>query len=233
MTSSPSTKSKKSFFAVTTALFLLFTVVIAGSYINNKNRAIRRAEQPEHPDAEKEKKKEELQSLFDNYLNNFKNELREKATDYKNTRVIFNDIKSPYNFETPEYAKENYNLFKNSIAPSLRQKASEIIDVFDNYNKKIEANLKDQNNDLQQTFLKKWREMNKNQLTKYVAFFSKEEELIQAYDNLITFYYVHSRLYEVDVKINQFTFSRKEDEKKATELLNRIDTLQNSSRKQK
>ena len=236
MTSPSSTKSENSFIVVFFVLIVLCVCGGAAYYIHNQNQIVLKEEQQSQLETQKKKNehnRQELQALFDTYLNNFKSELREKATDYKNTRIVLKDIKNPYNFETPEYAKENYDLFKKSIAPSLRQKASGIIGVFETYNKKIESNLKDKGNDLQRVFLEKWKEMSQKQLTKYVAFFSKEEELIQAYDDLITFYYVHSRRYEVDVETDQFTFSRKEDERKATELLERVNTLQKSSQQQK
>ena len=230
MTSSSSKQSKHNLI-IAVIIFLLFTTGGATYYVYHQQQtALKAKAEQERIAAENKEKKDktrlEIQKLFDLYLNNFKNELHEKAKSYKKARNILKEIKNPYNFETPEYAKENYTLFKKTIAPSLRQKASDIINTFDIYRKKVEANLKDKDNELQQDFLKKWKDMNQQQLTKYVDFFSKEEDLVQAYDDLITFYYVHSRLYEVDIEKNQFNFSRKEDEKKASELLERVKTLQ-------
>ena len=170
-------------------------------------------------------KRKELQDLYDTYLNEFTNGLREKAKAYKKTRLILKDIVRPYNFETAKFAKENYNLFKRDIAPSLRIQAAEIIESFVTYREKIEADLSDEDGDIQETFMDKWMEMQQEQLTKYVEFFAREEDLIQAYDDLITFYYTHSRLYEIDLEENKFVFKREEDQSKQEKLLRRIETL--------
>lgn len=177
--------------------------------------------------AELKQRKEEkaaIQVLFDNYLNDFKADLSAKAKIYKESRSVLKDIKSPYNFETPEYAKENYDLFKNSVAPSLRGQADGIMEIFQNYDKKIKEDLGNSEDATQEVFFEKWTEMAHEQLDKYIDFFVKEDELIQAYDDLITFYYTHSNRYTVDVEKNEFFFGREEDGRKAAELLKRIDS---------
>tara|TARA_R110001592_G_scaffold3525_32_gene20218 strand:- start:8191 stop:8904 length:714 start_codon:yes stop_codon:yes gene_type:complete len=227
---STSPQSTSRSIAITVILLLLVIAGSAAFYVQNENqRPIKAAQQKEH-DAKIAQKKQDLQDiqkLFDTYLNDFKEELRVKAADYKDTRLILKDIIQPYNFETQIYAQENYTLFKTEIAPSLRQKAAEIIGVFETYDKKLETNLKDKDNDLQQTFRQEWKDMHNDQLTKYVTFFSHEEELIQAYDDLITFYYAHSKRYKVDAEKNIFIFSHKADEKKVDVLLSRLNALKN------
>ncbi len=175
----------------------------------------------------KEKKRAEITSLFDGYLNSFTTELRTKAELYKENRKVLKEIISPYNFETPEYSKENYFLFKNILAPSLRAKSSAIIGVFQKYTDKINYDLQNKDNKIEQFFLNKWQEMSHNQLTKYVNFFAKEDELIQAYDEIITFYYVHSNLFSVDVESNKFIFKRKKDREKEKILRDTIKELSN------
>lgn len=172
------------------------------------------------------KTREEIQALYDAYLNEFTQELRKKAADYKETKRILKEIKNPYNFETPEYAKENYTLFRENIAPSLRQNAASIIAIFETYKKKIESDLKDENSELKQDFLQKWKDMTQQQLTDYVTFFTKEDDLILAYDDLITFYYTRSKRYTVDVEKNAFVFKSKQDEKNAARLLSIVEGMQ-------
>lgn len=173
-----------------------------------------------------EKTREEIQALYDAYLNEFTQELRKKAADYKETKRILKEIKNPYNFETPKYAKENYTLFREKIAPSLRQNAASIIATFETYTRKIEADLKGENSELKQDFLQQWKDMTQQQLTDYVTFFTKEDDLILAYDDLITFYYTRSKRYTVDVEKNAFIFKSKQDEKNAARLLSIVEGMQ-------
>lgn len=177
-----------------------------------------------------EKKRAELQTLFDKYLNDFKDELRQKASQYKKTRLVLKDMISPYNFENEKFAKENYGVFKREIAPSLRIQASEIIESFVLYQDKIENDLKDETGDIQETFLQKWMDMQQEQLAQYVTFFSREEDLIQAYDDLITFYYTHSKMYQIDMDENKFIFKRPADGARQKELIQQIETLKKKQR---
>ena len=220
-----------------TAVFIygLVLLLIAGGalayYIDLENKKeIQRQHEAQLAEIQKQKeaalqKRKELQKLYDTYLNEFTDALKAKAKDYKKTRLILKDIVSPYNFETAKFAKENYNLFKRDVAPSLRIKAADIIESFITYREKIEADLSDEDGDIQETFLNKWMEMQKKQLAQYVEFFSREEDLIQAYDDLITFYYTHSRLYTIDLDENIFVFKREEDQATQEKLLRRIETL--------
>ncbi len=227
-------KKKKSYKYINITIVLLTITIGAGGYyyVQYKNQiALKEKIEKQKELAIKAKKEEqkrkqaELQKLFDTYLNDFKDELRAKVTDYKKSRKVLNNFKSPYNYETLEYTKENYKLFKQSIAPSLRQKAAEIIEIFEKYDHQINNDLKNKNGELQQTFLKEWKEMSHTQLIKYVDFFSKEEDLIQAYDDLITFYYTNSKRYKVDGEANKFIFTSKIAEKMNNEMLERIDAL--------
>ena len=241
MASPTKSKAKNNNVTIYFAIVVLLIVLGAGGYyIQNKNQIIldkkHQAEIALEIKSKKEKeakKREELQTLFDSYLNDFKDDLRKKIIDYRKARKVLNNFKSPYNYETLEYTKENYKLFKKSIAPSLRQKAADIIDIFEKYEEKINSELNDKNNDLQQTFLKEWKEMSQSQLIKYVNIFSKEEDLIQAYDDLITFYYTNSKRYKVNAEENEFIFTSKIAEKMHKEILERIDSLSKPKPKKK
>ncbi len=174
---------------------------------------------------QKEQARAELDKLFKQYLANFKADLKTKATAYKDSRTVLQEMLNPYNFETKEYTKENYLLFKNDVAPDLRNKATEIINIFVEYKDSLQEDLKSQDNKTQEMFLLKWQEMSNKQLDKYINFFTKEEALIQAYENLITFYYTHSNLFSVDVEENVFLFNREEDKKAELALHAKIKAL--------
>lgn len=174
---------------------------------------------------QKEKSRARLDALLEQYVVNFKSDLKKKAVSYKDSRTILKEILSPYNFETKEYTKENYFLFKEKVAPDLRKKAVGIIHIFEKYTKKIQQDLGGQDNKTQKMFLLKWKNMSNQQLEKFIDFFTKEEQLIQAYEELLKFYYVHSNLFSIDVKQNIFLFDREQDKKRELELRQKIKNL--------
>lgn len=221
---------------------LLLCFVITGGcaaiylgYINIRKAAIVEQKEQEQKKAieiakkTKNKRKKEIQTLFDTYLNEFQNDLLEKAQSYKKTRRLLRNIIRPINFETTDFAKENYDLFKESLVPSLRKKSADIIFVFEDYSEKIEKDLAGDKNEIKQLFLDKWKNMTKEQLDNYVDFFSREEEMIMAFDDLITFYYTHSKRYEIDTEKNRFLFSNKNENKKVKKLQERALALYKNS----
>lgn len=210
-------------------IFVFLCIAIAGGlyqlHLYKQHQDEIHAQQIKAKQEQKEQARAELDKLFKQYLTSFKADLKTKATAYKDSRTVLQEMLNPYNFETREYTKENYLLFKDNVAPNLRNKASEIINVFAEYKNNLQADLKNQDNKTQEMFLLKWQEMSNKQLDKYIDFFTKEEDLIQAYEKLITFYYVHSNLFSVDVEENVFLFNRKKDKKKELALRAKIKSL--------
>ncbi len=204
-------------------------LIIGGTFYKvhyDKQQEIKRIEQEiEAEKLRKAKQREELNQLFDLHITNFKNELKENASSYKNSRLVLKEIFSPHNFETKEYTKEIYLLFKNNVAPNLRTKANEIINIFVKYKELLENDIGKHDSDTKKQFLLKWHEASQEQLNRYIDFFTKEEELIQAYEELVTFYYVHSNLFSVDIKNNIFLFDREEDKRTETKLKNKIQSI--------
>ena len=193
----------------------------AFAYINHQKEIAHQLQQQQEAERlqkqqEQEVRRAELQTLFDLYLNDFKTDLAAKAKSYKTSRRVLKDLISPYNFETPAFAKENYTMFQTQIAPSLRAQAADIIGIFEAYNQKLNDNLKSEDSELILTFSTQWKKMTKEHLKTYVDFFTREEEMLQAYDALITFYYTHSKRYKVDIENNVFLF--KNDNEKAQEI---------------
>ncbi len=173
----------------------------------------------------KEQRKQEIQTLYDAYLNDFTQALRDKTENYKKSRKFLNDISSPYNFETPELAKENYTLFTKELLPALRKQINNIIALFDQYEQKLKTDVAQDESDIKNIFMDQWVEMSKEQLMSYVNFFAKEDLILSAYNELVTFAYVHSMVYSVDLETNQFIFKRKKDETKYNALIKKIKDL--------
>ncbi len=225
-------KNKHTLFLIGIALCLC--LVLGGIYAYKRHTHNLLLIQQKHEAAEqkakeeREKHKAEIQALFDAYLNAFANDLLEKTKTYKKTRKLINSLIRPANYSDTESAKENYVLFKESLAPALRKQSSEIMSIFEQYSNKIKNELAGNDNELQKIFLSQWEDMARAQIAHYVDFFAREEELLQACEELITFYYSHSKRYEINRMGTAFEFSNPEDEEKAELLLKHVKELQKS-----
>ncbi|PCJ99436.1 MAG: hypothetical protein COA45_05210 [Zetaproteobacteria bacterium] len=217
----------KSYKLIVIFIFLCVTVV-GGLYqlhIYNQHQNEIRIQQLKAEQTRKKAERAALDILLHKYLVTFKADLKKKALAYKKSRTVLREILSPYNFETPQYTKENYMLFKNNVAPDLRNKATEIIYIFEKYTKNLQNDIQEHEHKIQEIFLLKWKEMSHKQLNTYIDFFTKEEKLIQAYEEIITFYYIHSNLFSVDLDQNIFLFDREKDKKKEMALRKTIKDL--------
>ncbi len=163
-----------------------------------------------------------IQELFDNYLNALITDLRTKTIKYKKNRDVLKEMVNAYNFETTEFSKENLRIFNETIAPALRQNASDIITTFETYSAHLNQDLGKAENEIKVIFKKEWTAMTTKQLESYVTFFTKEEKKLQAYGDLITFYYVTSNLYTIDIENNVFVFKREQDQEQHIKLLKRL-----------
>ncbi|MCK5375109.1 MAG: hypothetical protein KAJ40_07480 [Alphaproteobacteria bacterium] len=223
-------KKQKTFFWAGLALCLFLAAI---GNVLHKDRTKHEAAIATHETTlltkQKERKehKSEIQALFDAYLNNFTSELVHKANLYKKSRLLLKKITIPIHYKTVAFSKQNYTLFKEDLAPTLRAQGEDIVNLFGHYSDKIRNDLKDNDSELQQIFLKQWNDMTIKQLDHYITFFMREEKLIQAYDDLITFYYTHARRYYIDIEKNKFVFSDSKDTNEALMLLKRIQNIQN------
>lgn len=213
------------------AILLLIAFIISGGagaymYKTAKTMRIQAAQEELRIKEEaREQRKKEIQVLYDAYLNDFTQDLRDKTENYKKSRKFLSDISSPYNFETSDLAKENYTLFTQELLPALRKQINDIIALFDQYEQKLKTDVAQDDSDIKNIFLDQWIEMSQEQLMSYVDFFAKEDLILSAYNELVTFAYVHSMVYSVDLETNRFIFKREKDEKKYNALIKKIKDL--------
>ncbi len=211
-------------------LFSIGAIAVSGFLVYEHEQKQQRIEQQrileeKHAKEERKKIKAELQALFDVYLNDFKIEIQKKTREYKEARKALKDIITPLNFETPAYAKESFDVFKEVIKPSLQKQADDLISIFEKYRTKIREDIEQKDSDATQEFISQWKEKSDEQLSKFIDFLAKETNVIQAYDELITFYYSRSNLYTVNKDLKIFIFNRDEDIEEHARLLKVLKSL--------
>lgn len=192
------------------------------SYLSHQEMRKEMSELKRHMQEKSREETEAVSQLQKTHIEEFKKDFESTFKDYKEYTNLWREIIKPENFSTVEYAKENYELFKNDIEPTIRKKANKLLRVFPDYNSKLKAIVSEDSTDAEKRFMAEWAEMHDTHLNRMIDLLSKDEELLQAYGELIEFYYTHSKLYNVDSKSEEFIFKRDVDEKKHETLLKTI-----------
>lgn len=210
----------------------IFVVLCAGvsypAYEFYKNHKAEQARQILIAKKKAEKKirdQEAIANLQASHIEDFKADLKAAAKDYKDYTKILVELVRPQNFISEQYAKENYTLFTQDIEPTVRMKADRLLNVFPHYRKKLESLISDDTTPIKQKFLSEWREMHDVQLARSVEIMTLDDRLLDAYADLITFYYTYSRRYHVDLDAEEFVFKSEKDEEKQKVLLKVIADL--------
>lgn len=214
--------------AVISIFLLLFTVFMVGAtcYFHlqyKKDQEIKSAEiatQKAKDDAITAARQE-----FDKLLNAMIDELAVHAKDYRKQRIVLKETIHPLNFEKPELAQESYDVFTKDIAPLLRKSADTTIEIFQTYDKKAKAMLATMPETLKAELQIDWDALQKKQLEDYVAFFTKEDELIRAHQTLIKFYVTHVGTYTLDEAGEHLVFDNETDAQQEQKLRDTIADL--------
>lgn len=154
-----------------------------------------------------ELQEESANQRFSSLLDEMVKKLANRATDYRQQRLVLQETLHPVNFETPDNAKESYRVFVHEVVPLLNRSADSVMAVFAEYDKKMEKLLGTAPDDLRTEIAAQWEEMRTTQLSDYVAFFEKEDRIIAAYQDLLKFYAQHSASYTVNVETESFVFN--------------------------
>lgn len=174
----------------------------------------------------KAQKDAEFQKIVNRYLSDFTKELEAKMRNYKKNRKMVRELINPLNHETPEYSKDSYDHFTKVLMPYLREQSSHVINTFQHYKIALDTELVNESTERRERFQRQWDEMMKKQLDQYIAYFIKEDKVLAAYQDLIEFYYVHSKLIAIDFEEDAFLFKRKQDEIKHLEILARLKSIE-------
>lgn len=168
---------------------------------------------------------------FESFLNNFIKDLHKETSEYKKDRRILKAVADPYNLNGTENAEKSYKTFRDDIAPMLRKKGQQIVNIFPKSDKVVDALLADKPEDVKKDLLSTWEDMKKDQMNSLVDYFEKEDQLIQAYEKLLKFYFVHSKLYSLNVETGNLVFRNKKYQKEADQILDEIQALRDEQKK--
>ncbi len=162
---------------------------------------------------------------FEDFLNGFLGQLTKNVRDYKKDRRILKEVLNSFNLEGTSNIEKSYKVFREEIAPMLRKKRHDIIDIFKREDERILVLLEKQPKQTQEKIIKQWKDIKNEHLSGLIDFFELEEQLIQAHEKILKFYFVHSKLFRVDLQSGKIIFSQEKYRMQETELLKDIEDI--------
>lgn len=162
---------------------------------------------------------------FETFLNNFLKELAKETAQYKKDRRILKEAIDPYNLIGTDNAEQSYRVFRTELGPMLRKKGERIIGLFAKSETVVQGLLADQTKASKDKLFSEWKALEKQHLNGLLDFFEKEDQLITAHEELLKFYFVHSKLYTVDMETGAIVFSNDKYRAREAELLDAIEKL--------
>jgi hypothetical protein len=172
---------------VTMAIIAVVVLVISGFMGLVGKSAWNRAEAQRQEEILEKAAQKTRAEQFEKILNTLLDDVRMKATAYKQDRKVLGELVQPINLEKPEYITENMAVMERLIA-SLRMTADDIMAAFEKADKMFKETLSGADADSQARLSKEWAEMTSTHIQTYVAFFAHEEKLMAAHKELMTFY---------------------------------------------
>lgn len=168
---------------------------------------------------------------FETFLNNFLKELSKEIRQYKKDRRILKEAVDPFNLIGTQNAEQSYRVFKEEIAPLLKKKSERVMGVFERANTVVKALLTDKPEDTQSVLMAEWEALEKVHMSKLLDFFENEDRLINAHEELLKFYFIHSKLYTVDMDSGEIIFNSEKHREKEKAILDKINKIKQDFKK--
>lgn len=163
---------------------------------------------------------------FEAFLNAFLKDLVLETKKYKKDRRILKEAINPYNLVDTENAEMSYKVFRSEIAPMLRKKSERILSIFERSRKNVEKILEGTSEKTRDSLMKVWESLEKEHIENLTEFFEKEDKIITAYESLLKFYVVHSKLYSVNMETGALVFQNEKHRVREQVLLDKIKKLE-------
>lgn len=171
-----------------------------------------------------------LEQRFEYTLNVMLRDVAQKAAEYKKQRKVMTELVKPENLGNKEYVAENFELLQQT-SQELNQKAAEILEVFEKADTEIHTLAQGYPEEGRANVLEKWSALKTDRAGAYQSFFALEQDVIQAHERLMRFYFNKRDYYDVNAETGEITFQKESDQRLANTLqlqLNRLNRSQNN-----
>lgn len=200
----------------------LIGVLVLGVFVWKSNESRKKAEEIARLAAERE----ETENAYEAVLNGFVKNVATEIKAYKQQRLVLREMVRPHNFETPDFARLSYEEFKNQTRPALHKQAERVLSVFDISGAELDQVLEGRDPEAADFLRAKWQAMKAEQRPPYEAYFAREEKVLDAYEELLRFYFVKSKT--LKVVEDEIVFSDPDDQAAMQDLRAIIADLQKS-----
>ncbi|MCB1721341.1 MAG: hypothetical protein H6860_03340 [Rhodospirillales bacterium] len=197
-------------------LVLALVIVLSGGgyilYQNNQQKqaeiAKAEAEEQARIAEETQRKKQEQTALmqnFEDFLNNFLQDINTQVYEYKQARTVMDELLKPGNQSTPEYIIENARLAEGTVM-SLQLQMEDILKQFEKANADLKPLIEKLTPDSQDHVRQTWNKIRNENAEKFMAFFESDQEVLSAQLKLIEFYKSHAQILHADIENQRITF---------------------------
>ena len=166
----------------------------------------------------------QLVKKFEFALNEFLQDIRRRMGEYKRQRALLDDLVKPRNLSDAPAIKGNYELSRTLI-PQLRADINGLMQAFETQEREVQALSSGQPSSIRGRVEETWARMKEKHLRTYVAYFTLEDEILSAHEDLLTLYYRKTNSLRFDPQTNQILFNDPADKQKEQALRHKIGAL--------
>ena len=163
----------------------------------------------------------DINSQFETVLNDFLHSINDKAKAYRDERKVLGELVKPENLREVTYIDQNYEMMKGTIS-ALRLKIEDLMRVFTDTELKVKSLLEGQSPEMSTAVTAEWQKLKDQQAGLYIDFFAIEDEILQGYDDLMTFLYNKKDEFTIDLQNGRFMFADAADDQTVKDLRLRL-----------
>ena len=170
-------------------------------------------------------RKDALKGEFEKFLNDFLASISDNVQEYKKGRGVLKELAEPENFADEGEIKENAD-FAESLVLRLQLQIEDILGGFGTADNKAEVLIAQFDEGEQDVIRESWSSIREENAEKFIDFFQKDREVLEAYLKLIEFYNAHAQSLQVDFEDNRVVFEDPELKAQELELRTQIQELE-------
>jgi uncharacterized membrane protein len=176
------------------------------------------------PVAPSETREPALEDQFETLFNTMLRDVESNIRAYRQQRKVFEALAQEENILDPAYIAENYALMQ-SMGPQLRIQIGNILAIFDKADSDFQKLLEKYPQSERTKTLESWQALQFQSVQPYRDYFRIEEEILSAYEDLMTFYYVNAQSFSFDRDLGVIIFAAPEQKSRVNEISDKISRL--------
>lgn len=171
----------------------------------------------------------ENRQAFEDFLNDFLKQVATEAQAYKQRRTVLVSLLQPENLKNSAYIQENEKLAEETTQ-GLQAQMDKIMSAFDQGDQKVAELVEHFAPEDRAGILESWKTQRDKRANQFLAYFTSEQEIIGAYNELLKLYADKRDAMSVDVANKKIMFTNPEDQVAADQITDKIAALSKAQR---